>query len=60
MDISALTDSAADVTKLNSYISGADAAIKEMTDAASSLGAVKSRIDLQSTDPNPDEAGLSF
>jgi flagellin len=49
LDISALTDSAADVTKLNSYISGADAAIKEMTDAASSLGAVKSRIDLQST-----------
>ena len=48
LDISALTDSAADVTKLNSYISGADAAIKEMTDAASSLGAVKSRIDLQS------------
>jgi flagellin len=48
LDISALTDSAADVTKLNSYISGADAAIKEMTDAASSLGATKSRIGLQS------------
>jgi len=47
LDISALTDSAADVTKLNSYISGADAAIKEMTDAASSLGAIKSRIGLQ-------------
>ena len=49
LDISALTDSAADVTKLNSYISGADAAIKEMTDAASSLGAVKSRIGIQQT-----------
>src|SRR5436190_13281489 len=49
LSIAALTDSAADVTTLNSYISGADAAIKEMTDAASSLGAVKSRIDLQST-----------
>src|SRR5581483_9926229 len=37
----------ADVATLNSYISGADAAMKEMTDAASSLGAVKSRIGLQ-------------
>jgi flagellin len=49
LSIAALTDSAGDVTTLNSYISGADAAIKEMTDAASSLGAVKSRIDMQST-----------
>jgi flagellin len=49
LDISALTDASADVTKLNSYISGADAAIKEMTDAASSLGATKSRISLQTT-----------
>jgi flagellin len=47
LDISALTDSVADVTKLNSYISGADTAIKEMTDAATSLGAIKSRIGLQ-------------
>jgi flagellin len=47
LDISALTDSAADVTKLNSYISGTDTAVKEMTDAASSLGAIKSRIGLQ-------------
>jgi flagellin len=47
LDISTLTDSAADVTKLNSYISGADSAVKEMTDAASSLGAIKSRIGLQ-------------
>jgi flagellin len=47
LDISALTDSAADVAKLSSYISGADTAVKEMTDAASSLGAIKSRIGLQ-------------
>ena len=47
LTIAALTDSSTDVTTLNSYISGADAAIKEMTDAASSLGAVKSRIGIQ-------------
>jgi len=47
LDISTLTDSSTDVTKLNSYISGADTAIKEMTDAATSLGAIKSRIGLQ-------------
>lgn len=47
LTIAALTDSAADVTTLNSYIAGADAAIKEMATAASSLGAVKSRINLQ-------------
>jgi flagellin len=46
-DISSLTDKSADTTTLNSYISGADAAVKEMTDAASSLGAVKSRIGIQ-------------
>jgi flagellin len=49
LDISSLTDSSADVTTLQSYIAGADAAIDEMTAAASSLGAVKSRIDLQKT-----------
>ncbi|MGE0849560.1 MAG: flagellin [Hyphomicrobiaceae bacterium] len=47
LTIAALTDSTADVTTLNSYISGADAAIKEMATAASNLGAIKSRIDLQ-------------
>ena len=47
LNISALTDSTADVTTLNSYISGADAAIKEMTDVASNLGAIKSRVGLQ-------------
>lgn len=49
LDISSLTDSTADVTTLNSYVSGADAAIAEMTTAASTLGAVKSRIDIQKT-----------
>ena len=46
-NISALTDSAADITTLESYISGADAAISSMTTAASTLGAVNSRIDMQ-------------
>jgi flagellin len=47
LDISTLTDSATDTTTLESYIAGADAAIGEMTSAASNLGAVKSRIELQ-------------
>jgi flagellin len=47
LSISALTDSAADVTTLNSYIAGADAAIASMTTAGATLGAVKSRITLQ-------------
>jgi flagellin len=47
LDISALTDSAADLTTLEGYIQGADVAMGEMTDAATSLGSVKSRIDLQ-------------
>lgn len=47
LSISTLTDSAADVTTLNSYIAGADAAIAAMTAAASTLGAVSSRIDTQ-------------
>jgi len=47
LDISTLTDSAADVTTLESYIAGADAAISEMTTAGSKLGAVQSRVDLQ-------------
>jgi flagellin len=47
MDISTLTDSAVDLATLDGYIKGADAAIKEMTGAATSLGAVKQRIDLQ-------------
>ena len=47
LSIATLTDSAADVTTLNSYIAGADAAIAAMTAAASTLGAVSSRIDTQ-------------
>jgi flagellin len=47
LSISSLTDSAADIVTLESYIAGADAAIASMTTAASTLGAVKSRIDLQ-------------
>jgi flagellin len=47
MNISALTDSAADLTTLEGYIAGADTAIAEMTDSASNLGAVKQRINLQ-------------
>jgi flagellin len=47
LSISTLTDSAADIVTLESYIAGADAAIASMTTAASTLGAVKSRIDLQ-------------
>jgi flagellin len=47
LNISALTDSAADLAILDGYIKGADTSLKEMATAASSLGAVKSRIDLQ-------------
>jgi flagellin len=47
LDISSLTDSATDITTLNGYIAGADAAIASMTTAGSTLGAVKSRIDIQ-------------
>ncbi|QDZ02709.1 flagellin [Nitratireductor mangrovi] len=48
LDISALTNSAADLTTLENYISGVDHAIGRMTTAASDLGAAKKRIDLQS------------
>ncbi len=47
LDISALTDSAVDLTTLESYISGSDKAISEMTDSASTLGATKQRVSLQ-------------
>jgi len=47
LDISALTDSAADIQTLEDYITGVDAAITDMTDAATTLGAAKSRIDIQ-------------
>jgi flagellin len=47
LDISALTDSAADTTILEAHISRADTAISEMTDSASLLGASKQRVGLQ-------------
>jgi flagellin len=47
LNISSLTNSATDLTTLETYIAGADAAITEMTTSASTLGAVKARIDLQ-------------
>ncbi len=48
MDISALTDSAADLTTLETYISGVDDVVSEMTTAATNLGAIQSRVDIQS------------
>lgn len=47
IDISSLTDVAADMTTLESYISEVDAAIGSMTSAATTLGAAKARVDLQ-------------
>jgi flagellin len=47
LNISALTDSVADITTLESYISGSDKAISEMTVSASTLGATKQRVSLQ-------------
>lgn len=48
MDISTLTDADADQTTLKEYISIADAALTDVTTAASDLGAVKTRIGMQS------------
>jgi len=47
LDISALTDSANDLADLEEIISTVDTAFSGMADAASSLGAVSKRIDLQ-------------
>ncbi|MBL4597974.1 MAG: flagellin [Rhizobiaceae bacterium] len=47
LDISALTDSTADVTELEDLIQIVDDAIQDMADGATSLGAISSRIDLQ-------------
>lgn len=47
LDISALTDSPTDLQDLEDMIDGVDAALKLMTDAATVLGAAKSRIGLQ-------------
>ncbi len=45
LDISAVTD--ADLVGLDTVISGVDAALGDITDAATTLGSVKSRVDLQ-------------
>jgi flagellin len=47
LDISALTDSTADQTKLTDYVSAVDEALTDVTTAASDLGAVKTRIGTQ-------------
>jgi flagellin len=47
LDISALTDSAADLTTLEQYIVGVDKALNELTDTATNLGSTKKRVDLQ-------------
>ncbi len=49
MDISALTDSSADIATINNYVKIADAALSDVTTAASNLGAAKNRITSQST-----------
>jgi flagellin len=48
MNISALTDSAADQTTLDGYITQVEGAIASVTQASATLGAVKSRIDSNS------------
>lgn len=48
LSISALTDSAADLADLEEIIGTVDTAYSSMADAASNLGAVSKRIDLQS------------
>ena len=47
VDISTLTDSSADLTKLEGYVAGIDKSISEMTSSASTLGATKQRVNLQ-------------
>lgn len=47
LDISALSNSVADITTLEEYIVGVDRSISEMTSSASTLGATKQRVTLQ-------------
>jgi flagellin len=47
LDISALTDSAADLAILDGYIKGTDAAVTAITTASATLGSAKTRISLQ-------------
>ncbi|MGP9813369.1 flagellin N-terminal helical domain-containing protein [Rhodopseudomonas sp. NSM] len=48
IDISALTDSAADLQTLNDYVAIVDQALSAVTQASADLGAVKTRIDSNS------------
>ncbi len=47
IDISAITDSVDGLETLDAWIGLVDTAIGEMTDAATNLGAIKTRVDLQ-------------
>jgi flagellin len=47
LDISDLTDDTADLDIIEDMLSTVDSAISSMTDAATSLGAIKTRIDIQ-------------
>jgi flagellin len=47
LDISSLTDDTADLAIIEDMLSTVDTAINDMTDAATSLGAIKTRIDIQ-------------
>ena len=47
LDVRALTDSAADLAELDSYIQGAETTMLRITDSATALGYIKMRIDLQ-------------
>lgn len=47
LDISTLTDNVTDTATLQSYIVGVDKSISEMTSSASTLGATKQRVTLQ-------------
>jgi flagellin len=49
LNISALTDSTADLAILDGYIKGADRAITEMAAGATALGAAKARIEIQTS-----------
>lgn len=49
LDIRALTDSAADIAEIDSYVQGSDATLLKLTDSATALGYIKMRIELQRT-----------
>ena len=49
LDVSTLTDSAADTTTLNNYVKIADAALKDVIAASASLGSSQSRVTSQHT-----------